>query len=61
MPENCPFNEIPFRDIDACLDCRYYDKRGHRCYWYSPPKPLQEILTLSERVTWLEAGGEGHD
>jgi len=56
-PAKCPVNELPFKNLEACFNCRYYDKSAHKCYWYSPPKPMEEILTIEERLLWLEGGG----
>jgi len=46
MPINCPNERLD------CGDCRYYWE--DTCRFYKVPRPLTEILTLSERIEKLE-------
>jgi len=50
MPLNCP---ILLGENRTCTQCRHYgDKLCH--YWTHEPVPINDILTLEERIELLE-------
>ena len=51
MPQNCPCF------FDVCDNiCRFFNEENDTCSYFksSPPVPLSEILTVSERLNRLE-------
>ncbi len=58
-PQNCPKNKI---ETNACLLCS--DNRDGYCWGLCPPKdnrqPINDILTLEERISILESRFENH-
>ncbi len=43
MPLNCPVVEEML-----CEECRY--NTDDKCWWFTPARPLKEILTVEERL-----------
>jgi len=52
MPLNRPIGLIPFFAPDACEGCPQYG--DGQCHYFSPSKPIVEILTDAERIERLE-------
>lgn len=54
MAINCPLrpSSPDYPEATDCLSC--FNNRDGKCHWFYPGKPLNQILTVEERLTILE-------